>query len=259
MLSRRSKREDDYIGPAKGWAKFFHRLFLLITFPLRRPLVAVVILLVLFLAPTFKGVKPAEVHLWYWHLLQQGGEQVKTQVSDKAKELADKLPVNVVEAELAPLPKSAVKVVDLPQKESRRKMFERAKSAPVAVEATVKRAITPEPKTQPAAAAPAPRKLALNYLSQPEILTGKATVTNANELIINGKELFLYGIYAEPESANGAAAAEFLTRETAGKQVRCEVNAYTFQDIPTAVCFVGVLNLNRELVNRGWSKNVALD
>ena len=65
MIRRRKnkEREDDYIGPAKGWAKFFHRLFLLVTFPLRKPLWTLLILLVLFLLPTFRGVKPSEVQI----------------------------------------------------------------------------------------------------------------------------------------------------------------------------------------------------
>lgn len=250
MIKRRRAKEDDYIGPSKGWAKFFHRLFLLVTFPLRKPLWTLLILFILFLLPTFRGVKPAEVHLWYWNLLKQSSAKVSVSVTDKAKELAAELPV-AVEKEPA-VRKAVVKVIDVPAKESRRKMFERAKSAPVVVIETTQTVEKP-------AAAPAKKKLNLVFLKEPETVSGTAGIINANELVVGGKEMFLFGIYADPTSDKGKAAEAYLREAVAGQNVTCSINAYTYQSIATAVCRVGTVNLNRELVERGFSKNVALD
>ena len=48
-----------------GWAKFFHRLGRLLLLPFIHPVWTLLILMVLFLAPTFNGVKPVNVHKWY--------------------------------------------------------------------------------------------------------------------------------------------------------------------------------------------------
>lgn len=250
MIRRRKnkEREDDYIGPAKGWAKFFHRLFLLVTFPLRKPLWTLLILLVLFLLPTFRDVKPSEVHLWYWQQLKKSSAQMSGTVTEKAKELAAELP-QVVDTEPAPK-KPAAKVVDVPVKQSRRKMFERAKSAPVVVAA---------PARQSAEAAKTQKKLDLVYLEEPKIISGEAKINNANEITVGGVEMFLFGVYADPVSGNGVAAAEYLRQTTQGQNVTCVIKAYTYQSIATALCRVGDIDLNHELVKRGYSKNVALD
>ncbi len=260
MIRRRKEKErsDDYIGPSKGWAKFFHRLFLLLTFPLRKPLWTLLIVAVLFLAPTFMGVKPAEVHLWYWQHIKNSSEQVKNTVTDKAKQLGAELPLAA-----APVaePQKPAKVVDVPARESRRKMFERAKSAPVVVTETAPaiKEPAPAPAVQAAPQAAVKKKLNLKYLNQPKKISGAVIIHNANELTVGGTRLFLYGIYAEPASENGRAAADFLSRTIADKIVSCEILAYSFQSVATAVCTVDNINLNRELVNLGYSKNVALD
>ena len=44
-----------------------------------------------------------------------------------------------------------------------------------------------------------------------------------------------------------------------GKDVKCEVKAYTFQSVPTAICTIDGININKQLVDLGYSKNVALD
>lgn len=257
MIKRRSEKLDDYLGPSKGWAKFFHRLFLLVTFPLRKPLWTLLIIAALFLAPTFMGVKPTEVHLWYWQHIKSSSEQVKNTVADKAKELSVELPLS---AEPAPVAKEPVKVVDMPAKESRRKMFERAKSAPVVVTEPAAKNVAAKPAVASAAApAPVKKKLNLKYLDQPKKISGATIIHNANELTVGGTRLFLHGIYAEPASENGRAAADYLSRTIANNLVSCEILAYSFQNVATAICYVGETNLNRELVNLGYSKNVALD
>lgn len=258
MIGRRKKEEkkDDYIGPAKGWAKFFHRLFLFVTFPLRKPWWTLLIVVILFLAPTFRGVKPAEVHLWYWKHIKNSSLQVKEKVTekvtDKAKEIMEEIP-QVVDVEPVSQPQApAAKVVDMPVKSSGRKMFERAKSAPVVVR-----------ETEPIEAKEKPpvlqKKLNLEYLDEPKTISGPAKIINANEVVIGGIDMFLYGIYSDPKSANGKKAEEYLRKTTQGKEVSCVITAYTYQKIATGICTVGDIRLNYELVNKGYSKNVALE
>ena len=254
MIGRRKRREkqDDYIGPAKGWAKFFHRLFLFVTFPLRKPWWTLLIVLVLFLAPTFQGVKPAEVHLWYWNHIKSSSEQVSDKVAGKAKEIMEEIP-QVVDVEPASSAKSPkVKVVDIPVKSSGRRMFERAKSAPVVVrEAKPVEAKEKKPASQ--------KKLNLVYLEEPKTVSGPAEIINANEVVVGGVDMFLYGIYSDPKSEKGKKAEEYLRQTTQGQQVSCTITAYTYQGIATGICSVGDIRLNYELVNKGYSKNVALD
>lgn len=254
MIGRRKRREkqDDYIGPAKGWAKFFHRLFLLVTFPLRKPLWTLLIVLVLFLAPTFQGVKPTEVHLWYWNHIKNSSSQVTDKVADKAKEIMEEIP-QVVDVEPQSKPQTpAVKVVDMPIKPSGRRIFERAKSAPVVV-----REPTQVTKTEPQATTQ--KKLDLVYLDEPKTISGRAEIVNANEIVVEGVDMFLYGIYVDPQSENGKKAEEYLRQTTQNQEVSCIIKAYTYQAIATGVCSVGDKRLNYELVTLGYSKNVALD
>ena len=258
MIKRR--RNDDYIGPSKGWAKFFHRLFLIVTFPLRRPWWFLLILVLMFLAPTFNGVKPAEVHLWYWSKIKQ----FFVSTTDKAQKIFPST-VNVSTPKSATKPQK-VQVIDRHTKTSGRKMFERAKSAPVVVRTQINAKIEPkksvvaiQEKNKSIVKSENKRNLKLKYLSEPKKVSGKAIIQNANELIINEEYVFLYGIYAEPNSENGIKAETYLRSETEGKTVECMINAYTYQNIATAICSASGVELNRELVNLGYSKNVALD
>ena len=200
--SKRREKQDDYIGPANGWAKFFHRLFLLVTFPLRKPLWTLLIILVLFLAPTFRGVKPAEVHLWYWNHIKNSSSQVTEKVSDKAKALIEEVP-HVVDVEPVSHPKEpSAKVVDMPVRSSGRKMFERAKSATVEVR-EVEPITQTDQKIQTEKKIITPKKLELVYLKDPKIISGPAEVIDANEMIVDGIDMFMYGIYSNPKSENG--------------------------------------------------------
>ena len=266
MIGRRKKEEkkDDYIGPAKGWAKFFHRLFLFITFPLRKPWWTLLIVVVLFLAPTFRGVKPAEVHLWYWNHIKNSSSQVTEKVSDKAKALIEEVP-HVVDVEPVSHPQEpSAKVVDMPVRSSGRKMFERAKSATVEVREVepitqTDQKIQTNQKIQTEKKIATPKKLELVYLKDPKIISGQAEVVNANEMVVDGVDMFMYGIYSDPKSENGKKAEEYLRQTTKNQKVFCVIKAYTYQKIATGICSVGNKKLNYELVRLGYSKNVALD
>lgn len=79
------RRRDDSDLILKGWSAFFHRLAMFLLFPLRKPLIFFPVVLILFLAPTFRGVKPAEVHLWYWGKIKQYTAEVATFIKVETK------------------------------------------------------------------------------------------------------------------------------------------------------------------------------
>lgn len=68
----RLRRRDDLFRNRNKFASFAYKWALRLSYPIRRPLVFFPVLLLLFLAPTFAGVKPAEVHLWYWNKAKSG-------------------------------------------------------------------------------------------------------------------------------------------------------------------------------------------
>ena len=265
MFAKRRKESDDYIGPSTGWVKFMHRTVMFILLPLRKPVWFLLVLAIAFLLPTFNGIKPTEVHTWYWNKIKQSSSTVSTVVSDKTKDVIEKIPeIKLPEIQT----KEDKKVVNIPLKESRRKAFERAKSQPVAIDIMVEKKeqianakeAHPSNQTQTTSNKNSnKKKLALNYLEKPETISGKATVSNANEFVINGKTLFLYGIYVEPVSPRGVEAKNFLKQTINNQIVTCSIIAYTYQSIPTGLCKVGNIDLNWLLVDNGYSKNVALE
>ena len=268
----RRNRDDDSIGPTKGWARVFHKLAMFLLWPLRKPLWFLLIVAVLYLAPTFRGVKPTEVHTWYWSKIKSSTSSVSTMVSDKTKDMLPNIEMPIFSIsppadENAP----AAKVVDMPVKEVRRKTFERAKSAPVAVDIMVQNAARQaQPLAQPSSDAPkttaapqpeqpAKKKLNLVYVSEAKSISGLAQIVNANEIKINGESIFLYGIYVNPNTEKGRIAKNFLIHTINGQPVNCVIEAYTYQGIATGICSAGKINLNKALVYGNYSKNVALE
>ena len=226
-----------------------------VTFPLRKPWWTLLILLILFLAPTFAGVKPAEVHLWYWGLLKKS----TAKVSDKAKNIVAEIPkIEVLDKE----PKT-FEMVEMESKSSGRKMFEKAKSAPIVKKVNItdetNLPIVQSAKKTIAETTTMKKKLNLRYLDKPEKISGMAVVINANEIKVWDATLFLHGVYVSPYDSKGKRAKSFLIDIINGKNIECLIQAYTYQSIPTAICEVDGVNINRQLVDLGYSKNVALD
>ncbi|MDD4556732.1 MAG: hypothetical protein PHE89_05365 [Alphaproteobacteria bacterium] len=98
----------------------------------------------------------------------------------------------------------------------------------------------------------------LVYLRVPKDIQGKAEIINANEIKVDGAYILLYGIYVNPNTVVGQDAMKYLQEWTNNKEVKCSVVAYTFQNVATAVCFVGEENLNKTLIRMDLTKNVAL-
>jgi endonuclease YncB( thermonuclease family) len=93
-------------------------------------------------------------------------------------------------------------------------------------------------------------------------ISGRAHVIDGDTLVIDGTRVRLEGIDA-PESAQrcqtptgngwncGSAAAQALRDLTAHKEVRCEGSEHDTYGRLIAICRVGALELNKELVRRG--------
>ena len=275
-MAKRSKKEDNYIGPSRGFMKWFHKFMMLLLFPLRKPLWFLLIVAILFLAPTFRGVKPAEVHLWYWHHIKHLCSHASNQISDKTKQVIPSMQqVGEIVETIAPgvvgntenisaQIKKEPTLIKQPQREVRRKIFEKAKDTElVSVKKTLNAEIPPSSVHHSAVSSAektkSVAKLNLRYLTIPEEIYGVPQVINVNEIKVAGQVLFLYGIFAQPTSDKGIAGEIYLRRLVEGKNINCVIGAYTFQNVATAICTVDGININRSLVDQGYSKNVALD
>ena len=286
-MKRRSNR--DYFGPMTGFKGFLHRTAMFLLYPLRQPLIFFPLLILLYLIPTFIGARPSEVHVWYWNKIKSAYNSAAGVVSDKVNPwFADKEEA-VPELGGKALPERGIdQLVGMRQKAVRRQMFEKAKSAPQAVDILENEEIVPvseikrDEQPQPAAdvvqeyndkiselssrnTAPAgsatitvSQKLPLVYLKDPVPVSGKALVQNANEIIVDGTYIFLYGIYVDPNLPKGIEAKKYLEQFVKDKVVRCDIVAYTYQDIATALCYVDDDSINQRLVDEEFSRNVAL-
>lgn len=271
------KSDKDYVGPSRGWLKALNNTVMFILLPLRKPAVIIPLLLAMYLIPTFIGAKPTEVHLWYGQKLQKIYNRISSSVSSAAEKYLGNISLPDFKAGPASEPTPIERIVTVPEntpQEIRRQMFEKAKGDAKSID--ILHQPQPEPVELPeSAAAPVPQKteipaavpdtktqrqksLDLIYLPETQELTGIARVVNANELEIKGTQLFLYGVYVNPKTAQGFNAASFLKDQTSGKVVKCLIDAYTRQGVPTGVCYVGTRNLNKALVEEGLSADVAL-
>lgn len=262
-------------------------MFLL--YPLRKPLIFFPLLILLYLIPTFIGARPSEVHVWYWNKIKSAYNSAAGVVSDKVNPWFANKEEATPELGGKVLPERGIdQLVGMRQKAVRRQMFEKAKSAPQAVDILENEEVVPvsemkrDEQPQPAAdvvqeyndkiselssrnMAPAgsstvtvSQKLPLVYLKDPVSVSGKALVQNANEIIVDGTYIFLYGIYVDPNLPKGIEAKKYLEQFVKDKVVRCDIVAYTYQDIATALCYVDDDSINQRLVDEEFSRNVAL-
>lgn len=258
----------------KGLSKVFHRLFLFVTFPIRKPAIFIPLLAILYLAPTFMGAKPNEVHPWYWNKIKNNTSNISSVISEKTqaiKPLVENINISMPSIPSMDSFKSSEKpieqVIDLPQNNPeniRRKMFEKSQVAPEAIDA-FKNAQRVDNHPQNIAVAPVisvaetKKKLQLIYADQKYEINGLAEVHNANEIEIENKSYFLHGIYVDPNTKRGLEAKNYLKALIADNIVHCVIAAHTYQGIGTVRCLVNGEDINRVLVEEGYSKNVALD
>lgn len=270
-MKKRSERNDSLM--LRGWNKFLHRLFLFVTFPFRRPLIFIPLIIIAYLAPTFMGAKPAEVHLWYWNKIKSQTSGISSAISEKTQAIipmVDNLNISMPSMDsFKPTSKPIEQVIDTPQtapQNIRRQMFEKAKETPEAIDVLKTAKLQPDfsnvQSIQPNTTVQQPevkKKLPLIYADNEEIVSGQAKVNNANEIEINDKAYFLHGIYVDPNTQKGLEAKSFLKTIIGENIIKCQIKAFTYQGIGTAICTVNGENINRLMVDRGYSKNVALD
>ena len=261
----------------KGWGKFFHDLFLVITFPIRKPLILIPILMIGYLAPTFMGAKPTEVHLWYLNKIKSKISGVSSALTlPQVDFISDVNNIKKTVADLTELvaisenqeKKSEVDIsseAPVDQSEIRRKIFEKAKQAPDTVDVlkTLQRQqkvaeYAKNAENSNMAEIKTEKKLPLNYALTQESIEGHAQVKNANEIIVNGVRYFLHGIYVNPNTGKGFQAQALLEKVIAENIIKCRIIAYTYQNIGTVDCQVNGENINQLLVEQGYSKNVDL-
>lgn len=286
-MKRRSNR--DYFGPMTGFKGILHRTAMFLLYPLRKPLIFFPLLILLYLIPTFIGARPSEVHVWYWNKIKSAYNSAAGVVSDKVNPWFANKEEATPELGGKVLPERGIdQLVGMRQKAVRRQMFEKAKSAPQAVDILENEEVVPvseikrDEQPQPAAdvvqeyndkiselssrntasagsaTITVSQKLPLVYLKDPVPVSGKALVQNANEIIVDGTYIFLYGIYVDPNLPKGIEAKKYLEQFVKDKVVRCDIVAYTYQDIATALCYVDDDSINQRLVDEEFSRNVAL-
>lgn len=99
----------------------------------------------------------------------------------------------------------------------------------------------------------------LIYVRKPDILYGKAEVNGPNAMSVDGTFFFLYGIYTDSGKHDIYAAEQYLRNVTAEEPVYCAVVAYAAKSqVPTALCFVNGIFINRSMVNHNLAGNVGL-
>lgn len=274
LLKKFSKKKNNKSALVKAGLK---KLMHWICYPFKLWWVWLLILIIGFLAPTFNGVKPAEVHLWYWGKVKSAASAVSSSISEKTHSLIKKVDISNPfssgkEDVKLQMPEQAV----VPS----RKAFAKADSVPQAVdimkrEENVPQGVVPVLSgTVEAGAMPAPSvstDSALNsvggyrrdvpslvYLENPRDISGMSFVYHANAIDVNGVYVMLFGVYADPQTEKGVNAALFLEKLIENKNVSCKIVAFTKQNVPTGICFIDNMNINKLLVLKGLSENVAL-
>lgn len=283
----RINRKDD-LGPSRGIVKYIHKTVMFITLPFRKPLIVIPVLILAYLIPTFIGAKPAEVHLWYYSKIKEIFSTVKVKVEETGKgiipdSVKDFSKQTIESFKSHPEIDNTSKIVETPvtnPQSIRRQMFEKAKEAPSGIDILNQKdnIIQAEPqgditsqvtgKGEPVAVTKkqhqdntkeTAKKLDLIYLVTPQEFSGAAKVTNANEIVVDGNSIFLYGIYVDPNTTSGIQGKDYLSRLIGQSLVKCIVEAYTKQGFATGLCFVNGININHDMVNQGYSRNVALE
>ena len=272
LLKKFSKKKNDKSSIIKAGLK---KLMHWICYPFKLWWVWLLILIVGFLAPTFNGVKPAEVHLWYWEKVKSAVSNVTSSISEKTDSLIKKVDISNhfssgKENVKLQMPEQAV----VPS----RKAFAKADSAPQAVdimkrEENVPQGVVPilsgtaEVRVMPSVSTDGSLNSiggyrydvpSLIYLENPRDISGISFVYHANAIDVNGVYVMLFGVYADPQTEKGVNAALFLEKLIENKNVSCKIVAFTTQNVPTGICFIDNMNINRLLVLKGLSENVAL-
>jgi len=370
-------KKNKEITTVKTFVLLLVNIFKFIIFPIRKPLIGIPLLFLLFIIPTFRGVKPAEVHLWYLAQLKPIGqvfvnfgdavnrhsiEPIKDTVSkivdtdgnfisddtrlrtstdleprkqqqieddsnrdnysnrvfEKAQNSSTTYKVedniiadnNLLNKEISNLSKEQEKIVEDVKEIDQEleaeiseidnqlakeieaidnrlenqvedvedkldKIIEKVQEIKESVQEEKRVELVNEPvikaeKQEEVIIQAAPSKTSkadntnvyikensnIRPILKPEFIEGKAQIENANVLVINRRRIYFHGIYTNPFSEKGKAAVTYLINLINKKIVRCDIIAYTSNDIPTGICYTGGKNINDELARVGLSQKV---
>ena len=267
-----------------------------VTYPFKQWWVWLLMLIILFLAPTFNGVRPAIVHQWYWNKIKSVSTDVYNRVSSGAKNIVSKADISF-DFESPFAVEGVDKLVATSESEkqvSSRKTFAKSNEMPKGVDVkntpnqnlegivpvlennTMQMSLADVIAAQ-LAQLKAPvfsdeEKALLEkddndyrrdvgslvYVAEPQFVEGAAMVYNANAIDVGGVYVILFGIYANPETEKGKIADALLSRIIENHTVNCKIVAYTKEGVPTGICYLGNINLNKLLVLQSLSQNVAL-
>ena len=318
------RRRIDDLGNLRmdGILAWVHRLVMLITFPLRRFWLFLMICLAIFaiflIIPLYKGVSFKEIGAWYqsispwqeWHAIKDKAiadagakfEAVENTVSKISEKVKGKNSGSAPTAE-----NEKVKLTAWPVAEVRRAQYSPKISTSQKQEVQSSASVTPQAKKAEnfGAIKPPPMHSVLSgqarrveykrqqaeqergqayvpehtvfykgkltdyyerlenrgllYVHNPDILYGKADVSGPNGMSVNGTFFFLYGIYTDEYRHDIYAAERYLRNVTADAPVYCALIAYAVKSqVPTALCFVNGIFINRSMVNHNLADNVGL-
>ncbi len=264
MFSKKRKR-DDVIGPSTGWVKWATRFFRFILYPFIHPVwfvVGLVIIAVLVIGiPSYYGVEFETIPQWYGQQWNKYYGQMKETWSNKISPIKGKADrtikeistqgVNVSIKSIEKKPSKKEMVIYESPKAVNRRLFEQSQEIPVDVKSTIENKKEELFKRD--------KNLGLVYLEIPQDVEGIAKIVNANELKVDSKRMFLYGIYVAPKSDKGIKALQYLREDIEGKKINCIIGAYTNNGIPTAICYLDSVNINQRLVDFGYSADVSLN
>lgn len=281
----RHKERDDEIKPSTGVMKWVNKFFRFVLYPFIHPKafgILVLLLVVLGLGvPYFiYGVKFADMPRWYKSMISEyytKGQDKLMPVKDKAISQYNKmLRGDVYKAATVDSKKSKDIEEYNVKPQGQRVMFAQsaengaAEDKPMLQEAektiTIEKndnkenepMVVSEPKSKPQVYFKRSDKLNLTYLDEPEKISGRYTVINANEALVGKQEVFLYGVYTQPRTDEANAAGSYLMDKFDGKQADCYIGAWTEQNVATAICFVDGVSINHALVDEGWAQNISL-
>lgn len=264
----------------KGWAKFIHSLYMFITWPLRKPLYFVILVVLLLVFPLFFGAKLSNPIIWYKNKFNLGlsylvNTEVVKNINEKYSSISNSvdkiLHRDITKEEVKPQKKFVSwnvaefnKVKYKPKQyikndlndEDNSFFFKKRKQDDEQKENDVNDYVVSDDKLYVIKP-----DLNLNYLNEPlELRDDKVTVVDENSLMVDNKFVFLYGIYTNLEIYNAQEAIKYLEYIIYEKEVICKVVAQTKNgNIATALCFVDNLFINAEMVKNKLAKNVALN
>lgn len=282
-----------------GWDKFLYNIYMILTFPVRRWWVILsilaTILLVLIIIPTIDGVKKEDIVDWYKAKLihsdiYKAKNKTIAMLSKKVNTFKNNFTgvlTNSSEAEIS----SAEKKKESNLVSWNVAEFKKAKYTPSTKNknsskkvqdsntfAMIKQQIKQKSQEQIDAVINSDVQsvenldendittyydirtdLNLEYLNEPETVSGTAIISGANELYITDTFVYLYGIYTNPHKYNIVEVKKYLEDITKNQTVECDIIAYSTQtQAKTALCFVNGVLINKQMVSENLADNVAL-